>query len=244
MTPVHADHGDPRQGTLPGTEAKQDGIDLAAIFQNPTIQRRNLDLANQVVQYVQEGSYCAILGPRYSGKTGVIQAVRSLLTEQLRWPYAYLDLYELEATTQREFFAALANLTADLIAKRTSADFRSFLIDVVTRVGSDLVLILDHLEALPNDLVQALLTSLRAAYMEQQTLDHRLLVVVSGALSLAALTVGESSPFRGIARRVFVSGLSESESEAFIRDQIEADWIRVSDAARYSLMPMRQARSR
>jgi len=239
--------GHSRLGALPG-QAQPDGIDLAAIFQNPTIQRRNLDLASQVVQVVQEGSYCALLGPRYSGKTEVIQAVQALLTEQLRWPCAYLDLYELEATTQREFFAALAHLTARRIAERTgcevpaldplaatSAAFRGFLIDAVAEVGSDLVLILDHLEALPNDLVQALLTSLRAAYMEQQTLDHRLLVVVSGALSLAALTVGESSPFRGIARRDFVGGLSESESEAFIREQIEADWIRVSDAARYSL---------
>ena len=48
----------------------------------------------------------------------------------------------------------------------------------------DLVLIIEHLEAVPTDLVQALLTSLRAAYMDQQTHEYRVIVVVSGALSL------------------------------------------------------------
>jgi hypothetical protein len=45
----------------------------------------------------------------------------------------------------------------------------------------DLVLIIDPLEALPTDLVQALLTSLRAAYMDQQDQEYQLTVVVSGA---------------------------------------------------------------
>jgi serine phosphatase RsbU (regulator of sigma subunit) len=174
--------------------------------------------------------------------------VEELLVERVRWPCVYLDLYELEASTQRGFFAALAGLIAQHITERTarpmptldplgasSAAFRSFLIDAVSGLGRDLVLIVDHLEAVPNDLIQALLTSLRAAYMEQQMLDHKLMVVASGALSLATVTVGESSPFRGIAQRVFVGGLSESESQAFLGEQIEADWIEVSDGARHHL---------
>ena len=90
----------------------------------------------------------------------------------------------------------------------TSAVFRAYLIDSLEVLRRDLVLIIDNLEAIPTDLVQALLTSLRAAYMDQQTLDHRLTVVASGALSLANLTVGESSPFRGIAERIFIGDLS------------------------------------
>jgi hypothetical protein len=35
-------------------------------------------------------------------------------------------------------------------------------------------------------------------------------------LSLATLTVGESSPFRGIARRVFVGDLSDEASQTLI----------------------------
>ncbi|NIV37740.1 MAG: hypothetical protein GWN58_52505, partial [Anaerolineae bacterium] len=76
----------------------------------------------------------------------------------------------------------------------SSAVFRAFLDDAVAALGRDLVLIIEHLEAVPTDLVQALLTSLRAAFMDQQTHQHGVMVVVSGALSLATLTVGESSP--------------------------------------------------
>jgi serine phosphatase RsbU (regulator of sigma subunit) len=229
-------------------EAEWSGTGRTSLSQNPTLLRRDLDVASRVVRHIQEGSYCALLGPRYSGKTGMVRAVEELLLEQMGWPCVYLDLYELEVSTQRGFFAALAGLTAERIAGWTrhkvpaldpfgasSVAFRGFLTDAVVELGRDLVLILDHLEALPHDLVQALLTSLRAAYMEQQTLDYRLMVVASGALSLATVTVGESSPFRGIAQRIFIGGLSESESQAFIGEQIEAESIQVSDRAQHYL---------
>lgn len=227
------------------------GARRVSLSQNPTLLRRNRELATQALRYLQEGSHCALLGPHFSGKTGVIHAMEEMIAAEAGWPCVYLDLYQLEASTQRGFFAALAALIAAQLADlnvrgsaelttiepagASSAAFRGFLTDAVLALRADLVLILDHLEALPNDLIQALLTSLRAAYMEQQTLEHRLMVVVSGALSLATVTVGESSPFRGIARRVFVSGLTESESDAFLGEQIEADWIDVSETARYTL---------
>ncbi|MGD8398722.1 MAG: PP2C family protein-serine/threonine phosphatase, partial [Anaerolineae bacterium] len=118
----------------------------------------------------------------------------------------------------------------------SSALFRAYLTDVVTALGKDLILIVEHLEAMPTDLVQALLTSLRAAYMDQQTLDAHVLVVISSALSLATLTVGESSPFRGIARRVLVGDLSEGESAALIADQLSAAGLSVSGRAREGLL--------
>ncbi|MFN2165636.1 MAG: PP2C family protein-serine/threonine phosphatase, partial [Anaerolineae bacterium] len=109
--------------------------------------------------------------------------------------------------------------------------FRGYLSDAVTELGQDLVLIIEHLEAVPTDLVQALLTSLRAAYMDQQLQDNRVTVVVSGALSLATLTVGESSPFRGIAQRVFVGDLTDSQSKALIVDELAAQGIALTDKA-------------
>ena len=76
----------------------------------------------------------------------------------------------------------------------SSAVFRAFLSESLDTLGGDLVLIIDPLEAIPTDLVQALLTSLRAAYMDQQDMEYQVTVVVSGAFSLATLTVGESRP--------------------------------------------------
>jgi serine phosphatase RsbU (regulator of sigma subunit) len=113
----------------------------------------------------------------------------------------------------------------------SSAVFRAFLSDSLETLERDLVLLFDPLEALPTDLVQALLTSLRAAYMDQQMLDYRMTVVVSGALSLATLAVGESSPFRGIARRVFIGDLSESDSETLILDFLRQDGISATSPA-------------
>jgi serine phosphatase RsbU (regulator of sigma subunit) len=67
--------------------------------------------------------------------------------------------------------------------------------------------------------------------MDQQTEPTRLVAVVSGALSLATLTVGESSPFRGIARRVFVGDLSEDQSRALITEELAAGGIRLTRRA-------------
>jgi serine phosphatase RsbU (regulator of sigma subunit) len=172
----------------------------------------------------------------------LLRYIAGPLGSLLGWTTVYLDLQELRATTQQAFFANLSRMTEQGLAAKialtgqngaslphldekhaNSVTFRAFLSDCLAAVRRDLVLIIDPLEALPTDLVQSLLTSLRAAYMDQQDLDYRLTVVVSGALSLATLAVGESSPFRGIARRVFIGDLSESDSLALIQDFLVED---------------------
>ena len=205
--------------------------------------------AQQILQCIEEGTYCALLGPHFSGKTLLVRCVEQQVMHHWHWPCVYVDLSRLEASTQRGFFASLAGLASQRIGEQTGlildapeltvisgAAFRGFLADVVAEMQHDVVLLIDQLEALPTDLVQALLTSLRAAYMEQHTNEHRLMVVASGALSLTALAMGESSPFRGIARRVFVGDLSERESEALIDEQVASEQVRISDAGRRRLL--------
>ncbi len=214
-----------------------------------TLVRHKYDAAREIIRCVEEGTYCAVLGPRLSGKTELLRFVDSKLAECPDWVCLYVDLYAMQASTQRSFFAGLASIIARGIEERVgttlpvpdtqdvnSAMFRAFLADAVAGLQRDLVLIIEHLEAIPGDLVQALLTSLRAAYMEQQTLDCRLVVVVSGALSLATLTVGESSPFRGIAHRVFVGDLSEIESQSVIQEYVATDTTAVTDKALRALL--------
>jgi serine phosphatase RsbU (regulator of sigma subunit) len=178
-----------------------------------------------------------------------LRFIEQNLAQLLGWTCVYIDLQEIRATTQQAFFADLIRLTAQHLCEVTgsemplpdekmasSAVFRAFLSDCLMATGSDLVLLIDPLEALPTDLVQALLTSLRAAYMDQQTLDHQVTVVVSGALSLATLAVGESSPFRGIARRVFIGDLSESDSETLILDFLREDGVSATRPAVQKLL--------
>ena len=211
----------------------------------PAIVRYNRDAVEQIVQCVRDGTYCAVLGPRLSGKTVLLRYVEEVLTQSLGWTCIYVDLHTLGALTLQGFFADLIDFIAgrveDLAGPKlsvpeaslaSSAVFRGFLEDAVAALGRDLVLIIEHLEAVPTDLIQALLTSLRAAFMDQQTHQHGVMVVVSGALSLAALTVGESSPFRGIARRVFVGDLSKEQSSALIAELLAAEGVTLTRRAR------------
>lgn len=195
----------------------------------PATARYHREAIEQIVNCVEEGVYCALLGPRLCGKTLLLHYIERNLARLLGWTCAFIDMQELRASTQQAFFADLIRLSAQRLNEVTgaalpvpddraasSAEFRAFLSDCLESIGRDLILIIDPLEALPTDLVQALLTSLRAAYMDQQTRDYQVTVVVSGALSLATLAVGESSPFRGIARRVFVGDLSPDDSQEMI----------------------------
>jgi hypothetical protein len=215
----------------------------------PAIVRYNRDAVEQIMQCVREGTYCAVLGPRLSGKTVLLRYVEEVLIRSLGWTCIYVDLHTMRASTLQGFFADLIEFIAGRLEElagpelpvpdasvATSAVFRGFLEDAVAALGRDLVLIIEHLEAVPTDLVQALLTSLRAAFMDQQTQQHGVMVVVSGALSLAALTVGESSPFRGIARRVFVGDLSKDQSAALIAELLAAEGVTLTGRARRRLL--------
>jgi hypothetical protein len=215
----------------------------------PAIVRYNRDAVDQILQSVHEGTYCAVLGPRLSGKTVLLRYVEQVLNQWLGWPCIYVDLHKLRALTLQGFFADLIEFIAGRAEElaglevpvpesslASSAVFRGFLDDAVAALRQDLVLIIEHLEAVPIDLVQALLTSLRAAFMDQQTHEYGVMVVVSGALSLAALTVGESSPFRGIARRVFVGDLSKAQSAALIAELFDAEGVALTGRAERRLL--------
>ncbi len=199
----------------------------------PSTVRYHQETINQIIQSVEEGTYCAVLGPRLCGKTLLLRYLEQNIAVLHGWTCAFIDLEGFRATTQQAFFADLINLTAESLTDLTgksfsipdesdasSVVFRAFLTECLDVVGHDLVLIFDPLEALPTDLVQGLLTSLRAAYMDQQNMDIQLTVIVSGALSLATLTVGKSSPLGGIARRVFVDDLTRDNSETLIQENL------------------------
>ena len=222
---------------------------LEAGLDAPTTAHYHRAAAEQIIQCVEDRVYCALLGPRLSGKTVLLNYIESNLARLLGWTCVYIDLQDSRATTQQAFFADLIRLTAQRLAELTrieiplpdeklasSAVFRAFLAESLEIIERDLVLLIDPLEALPTDLVQALLTCLRAAYMDLQTSDHQLTVVVSGALSLATVAVGESSPFRGIARRVFVGDLSESDSQELILEFLAEECINATRPALQCLL--------
>jgi hypothetical protein len=165
----------------------------------------------------------------------------------------YVSLDGVETATLAAFFSSLAQNIALSIADQTgrrlpvpvmdvtnSRAFRDFLQASIAWLNCDLVFMVDHLEAVPTDLLRALLSALRAAYMEWHDDWHRsqghLVAVVAGALSLATLTVGESSPFRNIATVVSMGDLTENESKALILAQTMTNGITISQAVRKRLL--------
>jgi serine phosphatase RsbU (regulator of sigma subunit) len=224
-------------------------IGFDEILEAPATARYHREALELIAQSVEERVYCALLGPRLSGKTLLLRFVEQHFSRLLGWTCVYIDLLELHASTQQAFFADLIAITARQVSARigqaipgpeeqqaSSAGFRAFLAECLEIIGKDLVLIIDPLEALPTDLVQALLTSLRAAYMDQQGRDVQVTVVVSGALSLATLTVGESSPFRGIARRVFIGDLPEADSQSLILEYLAEGGVIATGMATHQLL--------
>ena len=219
------------------------------VSQTPMILEHNHSVVRQAIDCIEAGKYCALLGPRFSGKTAMLRYIQQKLSRNPTKLCMYVNLEEVETSTQATFFANLSQITArhtdDNIEHplpisptdvTSGSLFRNFLHDAAAWVKRDLVLIIDHLEAIPTDLLRALLTSLRATYMDWQLAEYHLKVIVASSLSLATHTVGESSPFRGIATTITTGDLAEHQSETLIAKQTESEGIEVSPTARRYLL--------
>jgi GAF domain-containing protein len=201
------------------------------------------EAAATVIASIQQGEYCALLGPHSSGKSDVLAYVSSTLAE---WgqPCLYVDLKEMNVASEADFFTRLAGVTSRVFSQVTQAEFppldrglnpgRAYgnaVAEAVALLQSDLVLMLDHLETIPSDLSRSLLVVLRAVYQQQIAAPSRLIVIVSGALSLAALAVGRNSPFYNIAHRIIVGDLTLEQSSRLITQQLHANGLRASAQA-------------
>lgn len=197
---------------------------------------------DRVIKITGDRKYCAILGPRFSGKTDLLKLVREELEHKSR-VVVRVNLYDADAAKPSDFFNNLAKIIYQQLANQSriseilavgvsdSSTFRSFIQDLIDHLNDELVLIIDHLEGVPNDLIRLLLTSLRAIYMEQQSnSEHRLVAIVAGALSLAGIATGETSPFRGIAELVIVDLPPDEESERYIKTFFSKLDVRLSSA--------------
>ena len=215
----------------------------------PITVRFQRQAVDRILESVEEYNYSALLGPRLCGKSVLLRYVESYLINQGDWLCTIIDLEKITTGTMEGFFANLMTLVSDRLQQQTGLElppprvlransviFRGHLADSLEVIKRDLVLIIDNLDAIPTDLIQALLTSLRAAYMDQQDRPFQVIVIVSGALSLANLTVGESSPFRGIARRIFVGDLSRDQSRQLIGDFLAAEGVSSTSQAQKRLL--------
>ena len=78
----------------------------------PITVRYHQDEVDQIIRCVEEGVYCAVLGPRLCGKTVLLRYVERILTKSQGWTCLYIDLTETNVPTQADFFADLIHQSA------------------------------------------------------------------------------------------------------------------------------------
>jgi serine phosphatase RsbU (regulator of sigma subunit) len=208
-----------------------------------------------VLRHVHAQECVALLGPPLSEKTHLLMDVAEALVAGARYAPLYLDLWETRSSDEAAFFASAAELidkalglsTRNIVPPlldpagtvtarhpegvRDARSFQNYLTGCVQLLDRHLALLIDHLQALPHDLVHGLLLALRSAYMEQDlSASRQLVAVVSGGMNLVGLSTGSTSPFN-IAKPVAASHLSPEQTRALARATFEAFGCEVSGGA-------------
>lgn len=176
-----------------------------------------------VVRHLLADECVALLGPPHSEKSHLLHDVAAALAATGRVQPLYVDLWQTRSLDEASFFSSLAELLANALGDRAPAlsteipDARAlqhYLTACANRGEHGVALLIDHLQALPHDLVHGLLLTLRAAYMEQETDGpHGLTAVVAGGMNLVSFATGSTSPFN-IAKPVVAGPLGEEQSRA------------------------------
>lgn len=214
-----------------------DFIDYIGFFSPHKRRRlRHLDRIDLMVQQLRQHNYIVLLGPAHSEKTRLLEDVATAGAQHGWFTPIHINLWQVRTDNEAEFFQSLARLLCKSIhndyclelddrALDTLAqarDFQHFLEQCRERQRGHLVLMIDHLQALPHDLIQQLLNTLRAAYMERKAERRNSLdVVVTGGMALADLSLGLTSPFN-MAFPIFQGHLTAGQTRALARENFVA----------------------
>ena len=142
----------------------------------------------------------------------------------------YVDLWQTRSHDEVAFFTSLSWQIGQALGREAEVPaevpnaraFQNYLSACVAAGGAHLALMVDHLQALPHDLVHSLLVALRSAYMEWDAdAPRQFVAVVTGGMNLVGLSTGPTSPFN-IAKPVVVQPLSAAQSLALAQATLTA----------------------
>lgn len=194
------------------------------------VRVRDETRARAVVRHLMNDECVALLGPPMSEKTHLLRDVAAALTDGGRFRPLHIDLWRTRSNDEEAFFTSLADLLASELgaaapdpSQATDARaFQGYLNQCANTAVGSVALLIDHLQALPHDLVHSLLVALRAAYMEREAdAPHGLVAVVTGGVNLVGLSAGPTSPFN-IAKPVVSAPLTEEQSRALAEGTLSA----------------------
>ena len=192
-----------------------------------------------VLRHLQAHECVALLGPPLSEKSDLLRDVAEALGATCCFRPLYVDLWQTRSHDEVTFFTSLAWQIGQALGREAEVPsevpdaraFQNYLSACVAAGDEHLALMVDHLQALPHDLVHSLLVALRSAYMEWDAdAPRQFVAVVTGGMNLVGLSTGPTSPFN-IAKPVVVLPLTAAQSLALAQATLTAHGCIPSPAA-------------
>lgn len=205
-------------------------------------------IIDEVQRNVDSHNYTVLLGPPFSEKTRFLQDLATSLADKPAQVSVSVDLRQVRSDSEEEFFASLHRLIEQALHRRRAHEeqeqerqelrlfgpvrsFQHFLNEVLQAQSKHIVLLIDHLNILPQSLVHALLRGLRIHYMERsEEIPWMVSVVMAGSTDLADLSLSPTSPFN-IARPVVLPNLNAKQSRALAEETMAAWGDEISENA-------------
>ena len=193
-----------------------------------------------VLRHLQAHECVALLGPPLSEKSDLLRDVAEALRRDVLLPPAVRRSLA-DALARRGHVLHQPRLAdrpgagprggSSVRGPRCRAPSRTICRRASRPGDAHLALMVDHLQALPHDLVHSLLVALRSAYMEWDAdAPRQFVAVVTGGMNLVGLSTGPTSPFN-IAKPVVVLPLTAAQSLALAQATLTAHGCIPSPAA-------------
>ena len=192
-----------------------------------------------VLRHLQAHECVALLGAAVEREERPAGDVAEALGATCCFRPLYVDLWQTRSQDEVTFFTSLAWQIGQALGREAEVPsevpdaraFQNYLSACVAAGGAHLALMVDHLQALPHDLVHSLLVALRSAYMEWDAdAPRQFVAVVTGGMNLVGLSTGPTSPFN-IAKPVVVLPLTAAQSLALAQATLTAHGCIPSPAA-------------
>jgi len=188
---------------------------------------RHLSRVDTLLGHLRRHDYVVVLGPAHSEKTQLLYDLGEAANDDGRFTPVIVNLWQARTGDDAQFYQSMVQLICrtsslskpcsdrgdDSVGRiATARDFQRFLNHCVEQQSKHFLLMFDHLQALPHDLIQQLISILRSAYMERRP-ERRcsLDVVVAGGMSLADLSLGLASPLN-MTKLVFQAQLTVQQT--------------------------------
>lgn len=211
-----------------------------------------------IIQGVEDGRCCHVLGPRQRGKSTLMRSAAQKLQDKGSYYTSYVSLRRVPAQDEQSFFSGLISdvllvteseffsrlyqgiangfsslQTAAVASLPDSAEaFRDALRTLVRRSRRHLVVFIDDLETAPPNLVASLLGALAAVYTAvAHTEDIHFMAVVCGSLSLGRISSELIENYHAVSRFIWVDELNEEEREAFVLASCSQNFVKVAESS-------------